>query len=540
MVTYTRIDYTCSHCDICKYDIVRTVAPHQHNYSSTITTPTCTDQGYTTYTCECGDSYVDDYVEATGHAWDDGVVDKEPTETESGSKTLTCTTCKETKTVAIPNKNHVHDYTATVTAPTCTAKGYTTHTCKCGDSYTSSDVKALGHSYGAWTVKTQATCDTDGAETRTCSRCNKVETRSIGAVGHSYGSWSTTKEATCSTNGSQSRTCSKCHKNETKSIAATGHKWDNGKTTVTPTTCGDVGIKTYTCTVCSTTKIERINGAHNYGEWQWEEYEWEETLYDPLGNAYRDPLECRGHRQVRVCKQCSHKDYKTGEKHAHYKYYHPQDYNTGWWLDNQIFKFTTLVESTCQTKKKVQKVCNLCGYTVIDEEDKFGNHVNQSDTKKVSASKCTFAFSVTKKVCKLCGFVDYVAHPDWDERRILGYKKRYSFHEDGPKWADFFTEAGAKSLYEHPYGWVTENPVVDSEGYLVKYTMHAHDPETGECIKRVVTEQEIYDLVINSWYENKYKQKWIEGKAYIYISYALERDEHGNKWLRPYIKQLVA
>ena len=40
---------------------------HTHSYTSSITLPTCTEQGYTTYTCECGDSYVADYVDANGH-----------------------------------------------------------------------------------------------------------------------------------------------------------------------------------------------------------------------------------------------------------------------------------------------------------------------------------------------------------------------------------------------------------------------------------------------------------------------------------------
>ena len=41
---------------------------HTHAYSETVTPPTCTEQGYTTYTCTCGDSYVDSYVPATGHS----------------------------------------------------------------------------------------------------------------------------------------------------------------------------------------------------------------------------------------------------------------------------------------------------------------------------------------------------------------------------------------------------------------------------------------------------------------------------------------
>ncbi len=49
-----------------------------HNYNAVVTPPTCAEAGYTTYTCSCGDSYVDDEVAATGvHVDDnnDGVCD---------------------------------------------------------------------------------------------------------------------------------------------------------------------------------------------------------------------------------------------------------------------------------------------------------------------------------------------------------------------------------------------------------------------------------------------------------------------------------
>lgn len=45
----------------------------KHNYASEVTPPTCTNEGYTTYTCtdkDCSDSYVDDFVPAVGHNWD--------------------------------------------------------------------------------------------------------------------------------------------------------------------------------------------------------------------------------------------------------------------------------------------------------------------------------------------------------------------------------------------------------------------------------------------------------------------------------------
>ena len=75
---------------------------HEHSYKAVVTAPTCTAKGYTTHTCACGDSYVDTYVDALGHAWDNSKVTKEPTETETGVKTFTCTRCGETKTETIP------------------------------------------------------------------------------------------------------------------------------------------------------------------------------------------------------------------------------------------------------------------------------------------------------------------------------------------------------------------------------------------------------------------------------------------------------
>ena len=75
---------------------------HEHSYKAVVTAPTCTEKGYTTHTCACGDSYVDTYTDALGHAWDNGKVTKPATETEDGVKTFTCTRCGETKTETIP------------------------------------------------------------------------------------------------------------------------------------------------------------------------------------------------------------------------------------------------------------------------------------------------------------------------------------------------------------------------------------------------------------------------------------------------------
>ena len=156
---------------------------HTHSYDAVVTAPTCTDKGYTTHTCSCGDSYVDTYVDALGHAWDEGKVTKPATEVEAGIKTYTCTRCGETKTETIPVLPHAHSYKAVVTAPTCTAKGYTTHTCACGDSYVDTYVDALGHAWDEGKVTKEPTETETGVKTFTCTRCGETKTETIPATG---------------------------------------------------------------------------------------------------------------------------------------------------------------------------------------------------------------------------------------------------------------------------------------------------------------------------------------------------------------------
>ena len=67
-----------------------------HDYEKQVTEPTCTEMGYTTYTCtRCGDSYKDDYIKATGHKESDWIIDKQPTTDSDGIKHKECTVCGE-------------------------------------------------------------------------------------------------------------------------------------------------------------------------------------------------------------------------------------------------------------------------------------------------------------------------------------------------------------------------------------------------------------------------------------------------------------
>ena len=230
---------------------------HTHNYKDVVTAPTCTAKGYTTHTCACGDSYVDTYVDALGHAWDNGKVTKEPTETETGVKTFTCTRCGETRTETMPVIPHVHSYKDVVTAPTCTEKGYTTHTCACGDSYVDTYVDALGHAWDEGKVTKEPTETETGVKTFTCTRCGETRTETIPKLTHEHNYKAVVTAPTCTEKGYTTHTCACGDSYVDTYVDALGHAWDNGKVTK-PATETEDGVKTFTCTRCGETKTEVI------------------------------------------------------------------------------------------------------------------------------------------------------------------------------------------------------------------------------------------------------------------------------------------
>jgi len=159
-----KYDNACdTSCNVC--GAVRVTS---HSYKAEVTAPDCVNGGYTTYTCTvCGDSYKDNYTEATDHNYV-GVETKAPTCGATGVMTYTCSGCGDsyTETIAATGAHKYdnacdtscnvcgaervtsHSYKAEVTAPDCVNGGYTTHTCTvCGDSYKDAYTEALGHTY---------------------------------------------------------------------------------------------------------------------------------------------------------------------------------------------------------------------------------------------------------------------------------------------------------------------------------------------------------------------------------------------------------
>ncbi len=232
----------CSRCD---YVESRDVEAKGHSYTSVVTAPTCTQQGYTTHTCACGYSYVDSYTDALGHDMRNWEQTKAPTCTEKGSERRECTRCDHYETQEVEAKGH--SYTSVVTAPTCEATGYTTHTCTtCGASYTSDHVDALGHDYKS--AVTAPTCTDQGYTTHTCATCGDSYVDGYtDALGHEMGDWTTAQAPTCTEKGSERRECTRCDYHETQEVDAKGHSYTS---VVTVPTCTEMGYTTHICTAC--------------------------------------------------------------------------------------------------------------------------------------------------------------------------------------------------------------------------------------------------------------------------------------------------
>ncbi len=253
--TCTEPGYTTYTCTACGYSYVADeVAALGHSYEAVVTAPTCTEGGYTTYTCAvCADSYVADEVAALGHTWNSGVITTDPTCTEEGVKTFTCELCGDTYTDEVAALGH--SYEAVVTAPTCTEAGYTTYTCACGDSYVADEVAALGHTWNSGVITTDPTCTEEGVKTFTCELCGDTYTDEVAALGHSYEAVVTAP--TCTEAGYTTYTCACGDSYADDEVAALGHTWNGGVITTDPTET-DEGVKTFTCEVCGETRTESV------------------------------------------------------------------------------------------------------------------------------------------------------------------------------------------------------------------------------------------------------------------------------------------
>lgn len=236
---------------------------HEHNYVASVTSPTCQNRGYTTYTCDCGNSYVDEdsYVDEVGHSYDETIT-KYATCTNAGTKILKCSICGIEEDKDIPATGH--SYKSSVINATCTTNGHTVHTCsKCGDSYKDNETTAGGHQWSEWTTITPADCKNDGLKERKCQLCNNTEEKTIDRIGHNYKK--NIVSPTCTSEGYTDNRCENCgdtYIDEKTPVA--DHTYRDWTINRAPT-CESTGEKFKSCVFCEHTLYETVDAlGHNY------------------------------------------------------------------------------------------------------------------------------------------------------------------------------------------------------------------------------------------------------------------------------------
>ena len=416
--------YTCTACgDEVKADFVPATG---HSYEASVVAPTCEKDGYTNHVCSvCGDSYRDNYVDAAGHQYTDTVT--APTCTASGYTTHTCSVCGHSYVDSIVPATG-HSYDAVVTAPTCTASGYTTHTCSvCGHSYVDSVVPATGHDY-VWQITRVPTCTAEGVKTFTCSHCGDSYDVALAKADHTYEAVVTAP--TCTNNGYTTHTCSVCGDSYVDSIVpATGHSYD---AVVTAPTCTNAGYTTHTCSVCGDSYVDSIVPATGHS-------------YEAVVTA---PTCDKMGYTTYTCSVCG-------------------DSYVGNYTDALEHTYTAVVtkEPTCTEEGVKTFTCSECGKSYTEAIPTVAHRYEAV----VTAPTCD-KMGYTTYTCSACGdsyvadYVDAVGH-DCETETVPATCLGYGFVRESCKHCDYSVITEITAPLGHDYQAVVTAPTLDEGGY---------------------------------------------------------------------------
>ena len=343
---------------------------------------TCTETGLTDgISCSVCGTVIKAQTEipAKGHSWNEGEITTSPTCENVGVKTYTCTVCKETKTEAINATGHTPVDVAEKPA-TCTEAGHKAGTkCSVCEAILSGmeEIPTTGHTEVIDAAKAPTCTETGLTEGKHCYACGEVITaqETVPAKGHTE-VVDPVVGATCTKPGkTEGKHCSVCNEvlvAQTE-VPAKGHNWNEGEITTSPT-CENVGVKTYTCTVCNATKAEAIDA----------------TGHTPVEVA-EQPATCTeaGHKAGTKCSVCGATISGMEEIPA-----------TG-----HTEVVDTAVEATCtKTGLTEGKHCSVCNAVIKAQEViPAKGHTEVIDT--AVAPTCTEPGKTEGKHCSVCNTV---------------------------------------------------------------------------------------------------------------------------------------
>lgn len=268
---------------------------HTHSYTPEEISATCTEQGYTVYTCSCGDSYTDNIVPALGHDIISHNANTDKLCTEVGWYAYdTCSRCSySTYQEIAPTQHEIISHLGQ--EPTCTADGWNAYdTCKNCSYTTYSSIPSEGHDKVYHEGK-DATCTEAGWYAyETCNNCDYNTKEAIEPLDHLLQHHEAC-EPTCTSKGNEAYdSCLRqgCGYSTYVELPEAPHDLEYYEEK--EANCYETGWKAYEkCKDCSYTTFEATPYKHQL------------TYYD----AVEPTCETSGYYAYEECSLCSHTTY---------------------------------------------------------------------------------------------------------------------------------------------------------------------------------------------------------------------------------------
>ena len=340
-------------------ETVETEPGHTHTYEIVeVLLPNCTDQGCSTYLCDCGHSYQGDYKNALGH--DFAETDRvEPAVGKDGYIEYTCLNCSLRNRDVLPalteEGEHYHVKQQQMQAATCTTDGYVRETCtECGEELRYEAIPALDHEM-VETGRLEPAIGVPGYIEYTCTRCGEKLVENLPGLSeeeHLHQNVTESNAAGCTTEGSVRTYCTSCGEVFRDEVTpALGHAPAEEISRVDPQ-AGVAGYVIYRCSRCNEQYQEVLDALPEDSTESTEcEHDWD------YYSEYTDVLVY----EDRTCRIC-----------GKYEVTYQQD-NAGcehnWSYHETVFEDTIHEMRTCDICGQVEKVSekpNPCAHQWIE------------------------------------------------------------------------------------------------------------------------------------------------------------------------------